>query len=194
MRNICFAALLFCCLAACSSLREGDLLFHVASQGNNITDVTPGMTDHVAICLGGDSVVEAIPGKGVVVTPLGEVLHREEGYYVKGRVKKADAKQSVAHARRYLGLPYDSLFLPGNDAIYCSELVQLSMVDKRGKPLLQPVPMSFHDASGRITDYWTKFYERFGLPVPEGQPGTNPGELQQRRNVKVRPKSVRRAP
>ena len=124
MRNICFAALLFCCLAACSSLREGDLLFHVASQGNNITDVTPGMTDHVAICLGGDSVVEAIPGKGVVVTPLGEVLHREEGYYVKGRVKKADAKQSVAHARRYLGLPYDSLFLPGNDAMANSEAFQ----------------------------------------------------------------------
>ena len=36
-------------LASCQSLSTGDLLFHVVEKGNAITDVTPGMIDHVAI-------------------------------------------------------------------------------------------------------------------------------------------------
>ena len=66
--------------------------------------------------------------------------------------------------------------------------MQLAFVDRRGRPLFSPIPMSFHDATGRITDYWTQFYARRGLHVPEGQPGTNPGELSQRKQVKLKKK------
>ncbi|MBP3252139.1 MAG: hypothetical protein J6M25_05790 [Prevotella sp.] len=176
-------------LAGCQSqgLAPCDLLFHVAATSNQITDVTPGMIDHVAICLGPDSVVEAI-GRGVVTTPLDSVLQREAGYYIHACVRGVDRRQSLANARAYLGRAYDYLYLPDNDDIYCSELVQLAFVDRRGRPLFSPIPMSFHDATGRITDYWTQFYARRGLHVPEGQPGTNPGELSQRKQVKLKKK------
>lgn len=166
------------------TLREGDLLFHVTREANAITDVTPAMIDHVAIVVSKDSVIEAVPRGGVVTTPL-DSLRRQEGHYIVGKVRGIDRRRSVSNARHYLGRAYDALFLPDNEAVYCSELVQLSMVDRRGRLLFQPVPMSFHDASGHITPYWTDFYARHGIPVPEGQPGTNPAELSQRKNVRI---------
>lgn len=173
------------CTPHSSLLDEGDLLFHVVAQGNHITEVTPGQIDHVAIYAGKNMVVEAIPGQGVVTTPLHELLSREDGHYLKGRVKGADRQRSLENACQYLGLPYDSLYLPTADAIYCSELVQLSFVDKHGQRLLVPVPMSFHDSTGHITAYWQQFYARHGMDVPEGQPGTNPAELSKRQIVKI---------
>ena len=41
-------------LSSCQSLSMGDLLFHVVEKGNAITDVTPGMIDHVAIVISKD--------------------------------------------------------------------------------------------------------------------------------------------
>ena len=63
--------LLIILLVSChtTAIHPGDLLFHVSSEANAITDVTPGMIDHVAIALSKDSVIEAI-GRGVVVTPV----------------------------------------------------------------------------------------------------------------------------
>ena len=181
MQKVClFLSLL---LTSCATLHTGDLLFHVTERGNAITDVTPGMIDHVAIVLSRDSVIEAV-GRGVVTTPLDSLRH-QSGYYIIGRVRQADDCLSVTNARRYLGRPYDDLYLPDNDAIYCSELVQFSFVDKAGALLFFPVPMSFHDSTGRITDYWTQFYAQRGIAVPEGQPGTNPAELSKRENIKI---------
>lgn len=173
------------CLAmvSCQTYRAGDLLFHVASKDNAITDVTPGMIDHVAIVITKDSVIEAV-SRGVKTTPI-DSLRRQEGYYLIGKVIGADRKASIAHARQYVGRAYDPLFLKDNEDIYCSELVQFSFVDSQGKPIFSPIPMSFHDSTGNITDYWKKFYEERGLDVPEGQPGTNPSELSQRENVKI---------
>lgn len=171
-------------LASCQSLSTGDLLFHVVAKGNAITDVTPGMIDHVAIVICKDSVIEAV-GRGVKTTPL-DSLRRQEGYYIIGRVRRADPTRSIANARQYLGRPYDRLYLPDNDAIYCSELVQFAMVDKQGVHLFSPIPMSFHDATGRITPYWQQFYKEQGMEVPEGWPGSNPGELSQRSEVHIK--------
>ena len=182
-KNILFLAV--CCLAmvSCQTYRAGDLLFHVASKGNAITDVTPGMIDHVAIVVSKDSVIEAV-GRGVKTTPI-DSLRRQEGYYLIGKVIGADRKASINQARQYIGRAYDPLFLKDNEDIYCSELVQFSFVDNQGKTIFTPIPMSFHDATGNITEYWKTFYEKRGLDVPEGEPGTNPSELSQRENVKI---------
>ena len=71
----------------------------------------------------------------------------------------------------------------GPSAIYCSELVQMCYVDTAGRPIFGTIPMSFHDRSGRILDYWTEFYRQRGMAVPEGQPGTNPGQLSRHSRV-----------
>lgn len=186
MKTLClqvFAAIL---LASCMSPwppRPADLLFHVAATENAITAVTPGMIDHVAIMISADSVIEAV-GKGVVTTPL-DSLRKQKGYYLYARVRHADRQRSIANARRFLGQPYDSLYLPDNEAVYCSELVLLSFVNKRGKPIFQPVPMTFRDSSGQIPSHWLELYERNGIAVPEGEAGSNPAELSQRKIVEI---------
>ena len=47
------------------------------------------------------------------------------------------------------------------------------------------IPMSFHDSTGKVTEFWTKFYAARGLEVPEGEPGTNPGQLSRDPSVKI---------
>ena len=208
-----------------SDLRGGDLLFVVNGQGNNITDVTDGVDglgiDHVAVFSDGD-VIEAIPKYGVVENPLDSFLVRlSDGESVLvGRIEGLDVEESVANARKFLGRPYDDIFMPSNSAIYCSELVQKSFVFKDGQKerdhnvkgiaveatmacddvkdmnpkvtgceakhfVFGTIPMSFHDSTGNVTEFWAKFYSARGLAVPEGEPGTNPGQLSRDPNVKI---------
>ena len=172
------------CCTACQTLHRGDLLFHLPAADNHITAVTQGTADHVAIALGGDSVLEAIPGKGVVVSRLRTVLRRESGSYVRGIVRNIDTERSISNARRFIGRPYDSVFSNTTEAIYCSELVQQSFVDKSGKLVFKPIAMSFHDSTGHITEYWEGFYAKRGLAVPEGQEGSNPSDLMKKSKIK----------
>lgn len=173
-----------------SDLRDGDLLFVVNGVGNNITSVTDGVDglgiDHVAIYSEG-KVIEAIPVKGVVEWPLDSFLVRlaVNDAVLVGRVRDVDARKSVEVAAKFVGLPYDEIFMPGDSAIYCSELVQKSYLSKSGDAVFGTIPMSFHDSTGRVTDFWTKFYAARGLSVPEGEPGTNPGQISRDPNVRI---------
>lgn len=177
-----------------SLLKDGDLLFEVTPIDNAITDVTQGFDglkiDHVAIyCC--KQVIEAIKEKGVVISDLNKFISRNTQMngrimVLVGRVtSNYHLRKTVKRAKSYLGLPYDSLFLSDNQAIYCSELVQKSYVDNKNRPIFFPIPMSFHDASGKVTTYWKNFYRQFDMEVPEGEPGSNPGELSRRENVKI---------
>ena len=172
-------------LVGCQSpqIRPADLLFHVSDTENAITAVTPAMIDHVAIVISRDSVIEAV-GKGVVTTPL-DSIRAQKGHYLVGRVRRADRRKSLENARLYLGRNYDWLYLPDNDAIYCSELVLLSFVDGRGQPIFKSVPMTFRDSTGQIPSHWLELYKRNGIAVPEGEAGSNPAELSQRKFVKI---------
>ena len=173
-------------------LRDGDLLFVVAPSANAITEVTQGKNslpiDHVAIFFrheGKPMVIEA-NYDGVVEREL-ETFLQEKLMVTVGRIKgDLDAAATIRKAHSYLGMPYDFVFLPDNGAVYCSELVQLSYVDRAGNPLFSAIPMSFHDDSGEITTYWTDFYARRALDVPEGKPGTNPNEISHRKCVRIK--------
>ena len=165
-------------------------MFVVNGVGNNITSVTDGVDglgiDHVAIYSEG-KVIEAIPVKGVVEWPLDSFLVRlaVNDAVLVGRVRGFDARGSVEKAAKFVGLPYDDIFMPGDSAIYCSELVQKSYLSKSGEAVFGTIPMSFHDSTGRVTDFWTKFYAARGLSVPEGEPGTNPGQISRAPNVRI---------
>lgn len=194
-----------------SDLRGGDLLFVVNGQGNNITDVTDGVDglgiDHIAVFSDGN-VIEAIPEYGVVENPLDSFLVRlsDRESVLVGRIEGLDVEESVTNARKFLGKPYDDIFMPSDSAIYCSELVQKSFVFKDGLKerdqnvkevdskaigsgtkhfVFGTIPMSFHDSTGNVTEFWAKFYSARGLAVPEGEPGTNPGQLSRDPNVKI---------
>ncbi len=176
-------------------LQEGDLLFCSSDTANAITAVTSGVDglpiDHVAVVhrIGGDQgplfVIEAVK-PCVRLTPINDFLE-ENGLVIVGRVGIADldVQLSVRHCLAMVGKPYDDLYLPGDSAVYCSELVQMNYVTTANQQIFGTIPMSFHDESGRITDYWTDFYARHGMAVPEGEPGTNPGELSRRPQVSI---------
>lgn len=182
---------------AIDSLHDCDLLFQASVSGNAITDVTRGVDDmnidHVGVFAridGRPSVIEALPGHGVCVTPLDSFLCRRmspEGVPqgVVGRVTGLDVQASLNGVQRFIGCNYDSLYLPGNREIYCSELVQFSFVDGGDNFVFESVPMTFRDSSGHIPDFWTRFYARHGMAVPEGRPGTNPGEMSRRKKVRI---------
>lgn len=171
---------------AAQELKEGDLLFVCNNDGNAITQVTSGVEglpiDHVAVVhrIGGDNgplfVIEAVKPH-VCLTPIDSFL-QENSKVLHGRVNvDIDVKASVRQCLSMVGKPYDDLFLPGDSAIYCSELVQLNYVNIAGEQIFKTIPMSFHDNSGEVTEYWNEFYSARGLSVPEGLPGTNPGGL-----------------
>lgn len=173
-----------------------DLFFVVNSRGNAITASTTRLgqlpVDHVGIAFwanGEARVCEAIPEKGVTQTPLRAFLDRckAENGSADIVVGRAEGLDSAATASRFLSIraPYDSLYLPDNEAIYCSELVQVSFVDSLGRQLFESIPMSFHDESGQTLPYWTALYARHGMAVPEGAPGTNPGQLMRDSHVAI---------
>lgn len=184
--------------SVCGLLRDCDMLFQVSPGGNAITAVTSGTADlsieHVGmfVRIGGRAVViEAVPSRGVCITPADSFMLRTDRAsrplpLVVGRVTGGlDVAASVDKALSFVGCAYDSLYLADNGEIYCSELVQKSFTDSLGRPVFGTIPMTFRDASGRIPAYWQRFYARHGMAVPEGRPGTNPGELSRRRNVTV---------
>ena len=191
------ALLLLLCVTlslSAQNLQEGDLLFACSQEPNAITQVTSGVDalpiDHVAIVhrIGGEHgllyVIEAV--KPVVRLSSIEAFVAENSMVLVGRVNdELDVKKSVKRCLAMVGKPYDDLYLPGDSALYCSELVQMNYVTKDGALVFETIPMSFHDSTGQVTDYWREFYSRRGMAVPEGEPGTNPGELSRRPQVTI---------
>lgn len=173
-------------------LQKGDLLFCLETQeeglGGAIAAVTEGVDNqnisHVAIMSSDSTLVEATPQAGVRVVGveqfLAEAHHTADGspLVVVGRLNDTTGvAASIVRAMQYVGLPYDTLYLPDTSAIYCSELVQLSYLRPDGSPVFPTQPMSFCDASGQILTYWIDLYKTHGMEVPEGVEGTNPGAL-----------------
>lgn len=44
--------------------------------------------------------------------------------------------------------------------------------------------MKFSDGEKEISDYWKKYYVELGVPVPAGQPVTNPAQLAKSEKLK----------
>ena len=184
---------------ATDELQSCDLLFVVNHQGNAITQSTTRSgslpIDHVAIVLReGDSlwVYEAAPGKGVSHTPLSrfanDYLHAADPQYAiaVGRVTSSVIDTTATKMRfTQITAPYDSLYLPDDSAYYCSELVQKTFVDHQGSLIFPTIPMSFHNEAGEILPFWTQLYARHGMAVPEGAPGTNPGQIAHNPQVRL---------
>lgn len=169
-----------------NSLKAGDILFQFIPCGplcDAIVATTPCAEahpfNHCGIIIGlGDSllVLEAI-GKDVHETPLRDFLRRDTGASVYiGRLKQrneAEIAANLGRARRLVGRPYDDSYLPGDSALYCSELVYESYY-RGNRRMFSTEPMRFSTPDGKIFPGWARYYQDLGRPVPEGQPGTNP--------------------
>ncbi len=197
---ILLAATLALSTAAAQSrptLRNGDLLFQASEPdeftGSVKTSYAAGLDSvaysHVGIVAieGSDTTVIQAVFRGVVEVPLDSFLvHSDrspDGFpmVVAARLRPdlvQFADSAVIRARRYLGRPYDFVFSPYNDAVYCSELVQLSYLDADGRQLFERYPMSFKNVrTGVIEQPWIDYFHEHGAPIPEGVPGTHPSQI-----------------
>lgn len=141
---------------------------------------------HVAIAeVQADSIwiIDATIAHGVDRHPLDTFLRDftlPDGSYpefIVKRVKGVDADAAVERAKTYCGRAYDVRFLPDNEDLYCSELVQKCYLDADGQQVFDSEPMNFKAPDGTMPPYWDWLFGLLGMDVPQGLPGTNPQRM-----------------
>jgi uncharacterized protein YycO len=175
-------------------MRTGDIIFtQIGSSTNAISSVTEGFrgarVNHMGVVVEnafGIYVLEAYYPE-VRLTNIGTHIRRsrddnQSPRYILARLK-SDYEHLVESAIDYglakRNIPYDYLYLTGESALYCSELVvDMFKHANDGNEFFTESPMSFRDIeTGELHAQWIEYYEYFGMPVPEGQPGSNPGDI-----------------
>ena len=178
-------------------LQEGDLLFQDSDCGpfcDAVEKVTIGFEQakfsHIGLVVKnqkGELVVLEAISKGVIETPINSFLNRSfdaEGNpkVVVGRIKQEYTQlieDAVDSAYSRINKSYDEIFDIRNDKYYCSELIYLAFKEANdGKPVFQLQPMTFNDPDTKQPfPIWVAYYEKLGVPIPEGEPGLNPGGI-----------------
>ena len=183
--------------------KEGDLFFQDQDCGDYcdaIEAVTSGYEganrSHVGVLIRhNDSwkILEA-GGEGVVLTAVDTFLNRSHDdkgnpKVIVGRVEGLDTNLLSIAKRiglQMIGRPYDEFFNIHNEALYCSELIYESFRNTRGEPIFELFPMTFKDPNTEETfPIWEEYFSDLGIPIPEGQPGLNPGSMSTSESVDI---------
>ena len=154
-----------------SVLKNGELLF--MSDESDFSKAIIETTDkfsHVGIYFD-HMIYHASRKLGVAKQNLDEYLKEEKREVFIFRYPEIDAEIIKERAERYLGCEYNHSFYHDNGKFYCSQYIAEIL------PIFDIIPMKFGDGEKEVSDYWKKYYEELGVPVPVGQPGTNPGQL-----------------
>jgi hypothetical protein len=181
----------------CFTPQQGDLLFQDLDRGplcDAIEKVTMGYQginfSHVGIVaeddIGNPAVIEAV-SHGVEVTPLQTFLERSIDAKHRPKVVVGRLNEPYRHlipsalkqALTLKGTSYDKAFAIDNDAYYCSELIyEIFLRANNDKPVFKLQPMTFKDPdTEQILPAWQEYFSDLSVPVPEGQPGINPGSI-----------------
>lgn len=181
---------------------HGDLLFtQIGSDQNAISAVTEGYrgarVNHVGIALKnprGTFILEAFYPE-VRVTHIDVFLRRSNDQagnprFMVGRLLDNHhhlIKPAINFGLSKRDTPYDTLYLTDEGALYCSELlVDMFKAANNGTPFFPERPMSFRDKiTGEILPAWVEYYAKFGMKVPEGEPGSNPGDISKDPSLRI---------
>jgi len=186
-----------CCGQREKTLQNGDLIFVGSLSGAASDSMDAAISSatgekgklnltHVAMVEVKDGqiyILDATPSRGVDRHPLDTFLtdfRQADGnapVLLAKRVKGVDADAAVERAKALCGKAYDLRFLPGNEELYCSELVQLCYLDEDGQPVFESAPMNWLAPDGTMPPYWEKLFRQLGMDVPQGVPGTNPQKM-----------------
>jgi len=179
------------------AIKQGDLLFQDLDCGplcDAIEKVTTGCYganfSHVGIIAKDNSgkflVIEALQN-GVETTPLQTFLGRSsdangQPKVVVGRLKPALGyliPPALKEAHALKGKPYDKVFTIDNESYYCSELIyEIFLRANDNKPVFTLRPMTFKDPNTEVAlAAWEEYFSKLGVPIPQGQPGINPGSI-----------------
>jgi hypothetical protein len=186
-------------------LKQGDMLFQDSDCGppcEAIEKVTNGYLganlSHIGIVEqdkdGRWIVIEAI-SEGVVKTPLEEFLNRSldaEGNpkVLVGRIiekYQSLLPEALKEAQKLIGNPYDDIYKIGNSRYYCSELIyEIFKRANNGKAVFDLQPMTFIDPeTGKTFPAWIDYFDELNEPIPEGEPGLNPGGLSRSPAIRI---------
>lgn len=131
----------------------------------------------------GPMIIDATLAYGVDRHPLDTMLHQftlRDGSmptFIVKRLKNGFKPAFIDRAKSYCGRPYDLKFLPGDDQLYCTELIQMCYLDGSGNPIFPSKPMNFKNADGEFPHYWTWLFDLIGMDIPQDVPGTNPQDM-----------------
>ncbi len=183
--------------------RTGDLAFiQFGGSENAISAVTEGYkgarVNHMGVIVTnpqGTFVLEAFPPE-VRLTNIAVFLRRSNDpvqsvpRYMVGRLKPAHRPlipKAIAYGLSKRDTAYDDLYLTDEAKLYCSELVvDMFKAANGGEEFFVERPMSFRDpATGQILPAWKAYYDHFGMPVPEGSPGSNPGDISKDKKISI---------
>jgi uncharacterized protein YycO len=184
-------------------LYNGDLLFQ-ANEPSKLTEAIEGAGSgyqnftfsHVGIVIVSKdtSVIEAVPEYGVRIVSLQTFLNdskkdkNNKPLVCVGRLHskyKNIIYPSIERVKLLQGKKYDSIFMPDNDAYYCSELVEKCFLNEDNTPIFKTAPMSFKDKNGNFYPAWIDFFSRIGIPIPEGVKGTNPNDMSNSKAITI---------
>ena len=176
-------------------VQEGDLIFtQIGRDTNAISAVTEGYrgarVNHMGVVIKnnkGTFVLEAFPPE-VRVTQFDVFLRRsadpqtaKQRFIITRLIGpyRSLIPLAIEYGLSQRNLPYDELYLTDMAALYCSELVvDMFKNANGGVEFFTEHPMSFRDlVTGEIHPTWIEYYERFGMEVPDGAPGSNPGTI-----------------
>lgn len=176
-------------------LKEGDILFQDLDKdaidnaiekvtktnlGYNFTHVGIVVKQHDTL-----KVLEAI-STGVQLTNIAVFLNRNlingKPKVIAGRLKpefKPMLSNAFKHGKSLIGLPYDSIYVIGDNSYYCSELLyeMFRFANPKNIPF-QLNPMTFKDPKTNETlKFWENYYAKLNHEIPEGKPGLNPNGM-----------------
>jgi hypothetical protein len=185
--------------------QAGDLLFQDLDGSpfcEAIEKVTKGYKGanltHVGIVINdadGNIVVLEALFEGVGVTPLDVFLarshdHKQRPKVLVGRLKpkyRNLIQPALEEMLTLKGKPYDKVFDIKNDAYYCSEVIYHGFLKAHGgKPLFELQPMTFVDPeTGETFPVWKEYFAELNVPIPEGKPGINPGDISRSKAISI---------
>jgi len=185
------------------TLKEGDILFQDLDKDsidNAIEEVTKTSLKynftHVGIVVKQQdklTVLEAI-STGVQQTSLPVFLNRNlkngKPTVVVGKLHTKftpSLKEAIKHGKTLIGLPYDNVYIIGDNSYYCSELLYeiFHIVNPNLVPF-QLNPMTFKDPETNETlPFWENYYADLNTKIPEGELGLNPNGMSISPNIKL---------
>lgn len=187
-------------MSACNSnfeLRDGDLLFSIGKSNSPMTTAIQSATahqadiayTHVGIVKIVDNecfVIEATAPEGVRQVSLDTFMNKaatdgQRTFVAVARLRpqfQYIIPQALARAQSKIGMAYDFAYSESNNAYYCSELVQKSFLETNGLHLFPAIKMTFKNPQTLSFDaYWMSHFAKLGLPIPEGENGSNPAQM-----------------
>ena len=113
-----------------------------------------------------------------------------------GRLKKQYQTlipKAIAFSLKQRGVPYDDEYVYNNGAYYCSELIYDAFkFANKGKPFFQLFPMTYkRPGTNEYFPAWVEYYKQIGKPIPEGQPGCNPGGTSTSDKIEISPLTLK---